>query len=111
MIDANKIRKERRDDFNAKFNFEAFDSFVEEHFTKKPTSLYIGLQSIEFVNTYGDGSVSFVKDKVCQSWKTEIQIPLVYYKELLDYVKSCGFEASCMRNTGYSNPGVIVINI
>lgn len=110
MIDANAIRSAIERDFNANFDFTAFDNYINNFFvTQRRNNLLIGLEPD--VHFKGDGLVSFIPYNLNGYWRTNCQIPYRILQYVKRYLEDNGFKAILKGVAGFDERDVIVVSL
>lgn len=110
MIDANAIRSGIESDFNANFDFTAFDNYINDFFvSKRGNNLLIGLDNERHFKT--NLILAFEKGHSNYIWTTNIQVNQRFAPYVEKYLKDHGFKTHKKGACGYDEKDVIVVSL
>ena len=113
MIDANAIRANIKFEFNYRFDFKAFDDFINDQFiNKKAPYVYIGLEDDKHFEARhtSTGLVTFIKGHDNYYWTTSCQIPQRIVPCVEEYLRNAKFKITKKGVAGFDGYDVMVVS-
>ena len=108
MLNANEIRDSIDKEFQENFDFEKFDSYLNNYFiNQKKDHLQIGL---EYDGHFKNGipNIGYGKEYI---WDTKIQVPVRYYSQVRKYLEDSGFKTRPSGAPGYNEWDIITVSL